>query len=83
MTHQRMRFKNQTDPSYLENRKRVLVTWRAWDSQPSNVSRALARAEAVTAFAGKSANELCRFLAAARRAGVSYDQALNDWEEDW
>lgn len=64
-------------------RDTLLRTWAAWDQAPANQYRVNAFVDACNAYAGDGANNLRKALAAARRAGMTYTEALDTWEQDW
>lgn len=64
-------------------RDRLLAAWELWDAEPSNEHRAGALVDAGNDFAGAVRNEMRHHLAAARRAGLSYAAAVDDWENQW
>jgi hypothetical protein len=69
---------------YIATRQAVLLAWERWDEQPGNTSRAIAFEEALQAYAGDSATEFRKFVAAVRRAGgANRESALTAWESDW
>lgn len=64
-------------------RDALLRTWEAWDEAPGNPHRANAFEDACNAVAGQAANDLRKALAARRRAGMSYAEAFDAWEQEW
>lgn len=68
---------------YSRLRERVLVTWEAWNEQPSNSTRVKAHVDATIAYAGLAHVEFSRFVTAALRRGLDRKTALDLWENDW
>lgn len=59
--------------------KRFIDVWKAWDKTPGNLYRANAMVDACIELAdmlGTTTIELRRWLAEARRDGLSYDEAV-------
>jgi hypothetical protein len=61
----------------------MLRTWADWDEAPANIHRVHAFSDACQTFAGAAANDLRKSLAAGRRAGMTYKEALDAWEGTW
>jgi hypothetical protein len=60
----------------------LLRAWQAWDLHPGAVQYARAMENTCRAFAGEEPTlGLRRFLAAARRRGVSRETAIVAWED--
>lgn len=68
---------------YSRLREHVLVTWEAWNEQPSNSTRVHAHVDATIAYAGAAHVEFSRFVTAALRRGLDRKTALDLWENDW
>lgn len=64
-------------------RRLLCACWKAWDEEPSNAHRANAYVDACNSYAGHAANQLRHFLAARRRDGMTYREALDAWDSEW
>lgn len=69
--------------TYIARRTTLIAAWEQWDEAPGHDTRAHAFADALIDYAGQAHVQLAQFAMAKRRAGHSYTETLDLWENDW